>query len=186
MNFFGMGPGELMLILIAALIIFGPRKLPEIGGQVGRAIAEFRRATNDLTKDFRDLNLDELTKPLSDQPAAPAQPATPVGTVAMVTPPEGMESPVEVRADAASTDEFAPEAAVVDLLVEEDAEDSKPADGQAMSGNGVLHAESGMEEQPVATIEPSTTQPAVGETIVPEEHHAEETDAAEAFKGAGI
>ncbi|MGH2531338.1 MAG: Sec-independent protein translocase subunit TatA/TatB [Thermomicrobiales bacterium] len=52
MNFFGMGAWEIGVILIAALIIFGPGKLPEVAGQVGRAVRDFRRMTTDLTAEF--------------------------------------------------------------------------------------------------------------------------------------
>lgn len=39
---------ELLLIFAIALLVFGPRKLPDIGRSIGRALGEFRRATNDL------------------------------------------------------------------------------------------------------------------------------------------
>jgi TatA/E family protein of Tat protein translocase len=52
MNILGMGPLEILLILVIALIVFGPAKLPEIMGQVGRAIAEFRRMTSSLSDEF--------------------------------------------------------------------------------------------------------------------------------------
>ena len=45
MNFLGMGPMELMVILVLALIVVGPGKLPEMAGQVGRVVREFRRTT---------------------------------------------------------------------------------------------------------------------------------------------
>jgi TatA/E family protein of Tat protein translocase len=52
MNVFGMGPMEVLLIVILALIVFGPAKLPEIMGQVGKAIGDFRRATSELSEEF--------------------------------------------------------------------------------------------------------------------------------------
>jgi sec-independent protein translocase protein TatB len=52
MNFLGMGPLELVLIVVLALIVFGPAKLPEIMGQVGKAIGDFRRATSELSDEF--------------------------------------------------------------------------------------------------------------------------------------
>ena len=58
MNFFGMGGMEIMVIMIAALIIFGPGKLPEIGAQVGRAVRDFRRATNEMQREFTDSTSD--------------------------------------------------------------------------------------------------------------------------------
>jgi sec-independent protein translocase protein TatB len=52
MNLLGMGPMELLLIVVLALIVFGPARLPEIMGQVGKAIGDFRRATSDLSDEF--------------------------------------------------------------------------------------------------------------------------------------
>lgn len=54
MNFLGIGPGELLLIFVLALIIFGPRRLPEIGRSLGKSIREFRQASQELTEQFRD------------------------------------------------------------------------------------------------------------------------------------
>lgn len=47
----GLGAPELILILIIALVIFGPGKLPEIGKSVGKALNEFKRASKDLTNE---------------------------------------------------------------------------------------------------------------------------------------
>jgi sec-independent protein translocase protein TatB len=52
MSFFGLGPLEILLIVVLALIVFGPAKLPEIMGQVGKAIGDFRRATSELSDEF--------------------------------------------------------------------------------------------------------------------------------------
>lgn len=52
MNFFGIGGPELIIIAVAALIIFGPGKLPEVAGQAGRAVRDFRRMTTDLSGEF--------------------------------------------------------------------------------------------------------------------------------------
>lgn len=49
MDFFGIGLGEVFLILIVALIIWGPRKLPEISRTLGRTVRALRKATYDLT-----------------------------------------------------------------------------------------------------------------------------------------
>lgn len=43
---FGIGASELIIILVLALIIFGPGKLPEVGRAVGRSIREFKKATS--------------------------------------------------------------------------------------------------------------------------------------------
>lgn len=44
---FGLGMPELVLILVIALVVFGPSKLPELGSSVGKAIREFRRGTQE-------------------------------------------------------------------------------------------------------------------------------------------
>jgi sec-independent protein translocase protein TatA len=49
---FGIGLPELALILVIALIIFGPSKLPSIGKAVGNAIGEFKKATEDMQKEI--------------------------------------------------------------------------------------------------------------------------------------
>ncbi len=59
---FGIGPQELILILVGALIIFGPQRLPEIAAQIGKTIRDVRRMSDDLTGEFqRNMNLDEPT-----------------------------------------------------------------------------------------------------------------------------
>ena len=50
MNLFNVGPLELLLILIIALFIFGPRRLPEIARGLGKAIREFRQTSQELTE----------------------------------------------------------------------------------------------------------------------------------------
>ncbi len=50
---FGFHAWDLLVVLLIALIIFGPRKLPEIGGAVGKSIREFKKATNEITDQVR-------------------------------------------------------------------------------------------------------------------------------------
>jgi Tat protein translocase TatB subunit len=45
---FGIGMTELLVVLVVALLVLGPRRLPEIARSLGRGMAEFRRASNDL------------------------------------------------------------------------------------------------------------------------------------------
>lgn len=73
MNFMGMGPAELILILVIALIVFGPGKLTEIGGTLGRTVREFRKAANEMTQELQqsvqDVRqpIDEIRRPPLDQ-----------------------------------------------------------------------------------------------------------------------
>lgn len=58
---FNMGVPELLIILAVALIVFGPRKLPEIGKTLGKALGEFRKATDDLKNTIeREVRIEEL------------------------------------------------------------------------------------------------------------------------------
>lgn len=52
---FGIGMPELLLILALALIVLGPKKLPELARALGKGMAEFRRATDDLKDELRQM-----------------------------------------------------------------------------------------------------------------------------------
>ena len=54
-----LGFPELIMIFAVALIFFGPRKLPDIGRSIGRALGEFRRASNDLKSTLEEDVLSE-------------------------------------------------------------------------------------------------------------------------------
>jgi sec-independent protein translocase protein TatA len=62
-------PLWLVLILVVVLIVFGPGRLPELGGAVGKAMREFRKATNELTNDITTAT---QQKPEPTPPPAPA------------------------------------------------------------------------------------------------------------------
>lgn len=51
---FNLGFGEMLLILIVALVIFGPGKLPEAGKAMGKAINEFKKASRDIQKEINE------------------------------------------------------------------------------------------------------------------------------------
>lgn len=85
---FGIGMPELLLILALALIVLGPKKLPELARALGKGMAEFRRATDELKDEFRQMEreIDEKSPdtspredPYSEYPAEVASPtpATP-------------------------------------------------------------------------------------------------------------
>ena len=63
---FGLGMPELILILIIALVIFGPSKLPEMGASVGKAIREFRNATSG-DSEKSELSRKEIPLPEKDR-----------------------------------------------------------------------------------------------------------------------
>jgi len=53
MNFFGIGLPEMVLIMAVALLIFGPKKLPEIGRSLGKAIKGFQDASKEFENEFK-------------------------------------------------------------------------------------------------------------------------------------
>lgn len=55
---FGIGMPELILILAVALIVLGPKKLPEIARALGRGLAEFRRTADDMKREFQQVEED--------------------------------------------------------------------------------------------------------------------------------
>jgi Tat protein translocase TatB subunit len=61
---FGIGYQEMFIVLVVALVIFGPSRLPELAGQVGRWVRDFRRMSSDLTGEFEKTfaEVDEVKK----------------------------------------------------------------------------------------------------------------------------
>jgi TatA/E family protein of Tat protein translocase len=84
-----MGPigfPEMLIILVVALIFFGPRKLPELGRSLGRSIGEFKRASNEL----RNTLDDEIR---AEERRASTQAAPPPAPISNPTDPANLPSP---------------------------------------------------------------------------------------------
>ena len=100
-------PGHIILVLVAALLIFGPKRLPDIGKSLGKGIREFKGALNHITDD-------EPATPPTPAPAPPPAPAWPPAQAAaqpvdvppvppaatpqasvMPTPPAPVQGPVD-------------------------------------------------------------------------------------------
>jgi sec-independent protein translocase protein TatA len=72
------GMPELIIIFVIALIIFGPRKLPELGTSLGRSINEFKRASNELKNTLEDeIRVEEQKTAAAPRAATPAPTPTP-------------------------------------------------------------------------------------------------------------
>ena len=68
MDFFGIGLWELLLILLLALLLFGPGRLPDIARGLGKAVREFKRYSSALTREVKE-ELEDGFKAPSDEPA---------------------------------------------------------------------------------------------------------------------
>ena len=79
--FGSLGMGELIIILTVALIVFGPRKLPELGRSLGKSLQEFKRASNELKHTLEEeVSLEERSK------AAPSPTAAAVASLPPTDP----------------------------------------------------------------------------------------------------
>jgi len=107
--FGSLGMPELLFILVLALLVFGPKRLPQVGRTLGRSMREFRKATSELKRSV-ELEISD------DEPARPAAAAP------RATAPE----PVDVS-EPAATPEPAPESAETT----EPADDSESAEAEA-------------------------------------------------------
>lgn len=92
-----LGMPELIMIMVLALLLFGPKKLPEIGKQVGKALGEFKRASNDLKRTIEDeMEKASSAVKIDDPPKAEPEKAAPAlapadGTISR--PSETTKSP---------------------------------------------------------------------------------------------
>ena len=94
--FGNLGMGELLVIFTIALIIFGPRKLPELGRSLGKSLAEFKKASNELRNTLEEEIRVEEQRETAKIPATPATPAT--------TTSAGPAAPVDAPAQAHTAD----------------------------------------------------------------------------------
>ena len=97
------GMPELIIIFVIALIIFGPRKLPELGRSLGKSLAEFKRASNELKNTLEEeIRMDEQRSTLDASKAAEAAKAAQAATAVAEQAPftahaPHAEEPVPVR-----------------------------------------------------------------------------------------
>ena len=106
-----LGPLEILVIFVVALLVFGPSKLPEIGRQVGKGVNEFRKFQQTLRADFDGMlgHHDDQSDAASDAPTLPPKDVIDVDTPDAATPDGATAETAsgEAAADSAAGDTVA-------------------------------------------------------------------------------
>jgi sec-independent protein translocase protein TatA len=99
-----LGPAEILVILVVALLVFGPNKMPEIAKQVGKGFREFRRVQQHLKSELRDVVAEFDAPSASPNVEQQPVPTLPPRDDAPVLPiPDGSEAPTTPHAAPAPT-----------------------------------------------------------------------------------
>jgi Tat protein translocase TatB subunit len=85
---FGIGMTEMIVILVIALVVLGPKRLPELARSLGKSLAELRRASTDLRREFSD-----ATDDLRIDPPSLAKPTPPTSAPSEATSPTDAPAP---------------------------------------------------------------------------------------------
>lgn len=169
---FGLGPTELIVILVLALLVLGPQRIPEAASSLGKAIRSFRRATREL-RDQIDIDEDvrrpfeDLRSALRDEPAHLPPTSNPTGTAPVAGMAAAAESPALVQPPAepvvSQADDAAADAAALAHATSESAPKTADAAGPTAPGAPVLAL------APAAAA--SATGPAAPSLPAPPESH---------------
>ncbi|MBV8205952.1 MAG: twin-arginine translocase subunit TatB [Acidobacteria bacterium] len=108
--------GEMFVIFVLALVIFGPKKLPEIARHLGKALNEFRRASNEfrsqLEEEIRQIDVAEQAKKMAELPQnSIAPPPEAIANGALPSETNRLEPPQSAAAAAAESGEASHQAA---------------------------------------------------------------------------
>lgn len=143
---FGIGVTELGIILVVALLVFGPKRLPELARTLGRGMGEFRRASNELRQ---SLALDDLQNDLRrdlgqagriHKPTHPPDRPAQAGDDVPAAAPETRES---AREPSSEDSERPPDGAETEAEGEETAGPERPHPGELPLGNDHEHRDTG-------------------------------------------
>jgi TatA/E family protein of Tat protein translocase len=133
---FGIGMTELIVILVIALLVIGPKKLPDVARSLGKGLREFRKATTDLKEEFQVDEIDEIKdfevendiNPNKDKEAAVGEEAE-IAEADRSNPPDSQPEMGTVASDS----ETAPAAASLKSQAPEGSETTSPSADTASS-----------------------------------------------------
>lgn len=155
---FGIGEGELAIIVVFGFLLFGPDKLPQMGRTIGRAIRQFRETQEKMTAVVQS----EIIDPVSEAASAPVKPKKAAATdddsdadedAAETTAPAKKETFAERRARLAA-EKAASEGAAEGEDAAEEAEGAEPAEAEPAAA-----AAATVEPEPAAEPEPEPAEP---------------------------
>ena len=155
---FGIGEGELAIIVVFGFLLFGPDKLPQMGRTIGRAIRQFRETQEKMTAVVQS----EIIDPVSEAASAPVKPKKAAATdddsdadedAAETAAPAKKETFAERRARLAA-EKAASESAAEGEGAAEEAEGAEPAEAEPAAA-----AAATVEPEPAAEPEPEPAEP---------------------------
>ncbi|MFR6612418.1 MAG: twin-arginine translocase TatA/TatE family subunit [Collinsella sp.] len=155
---FGIGEGELAIIVVFGFLLFGPDKLPQMGRTIGRAIRQFRETQEKMTAVVQS----EIIDPVSEAASAPVKPKKTAATdddsdadedAAETAAPAKKETFAERRARLAA-EKAASEGATEDEGAAEEAEGAEPAEAEPAAATAAV-----AEPEPAAEPEPEPAEP---------------------------
>ena len=155
---FGIGEGELAIIVVFGFLLFGPDKLPQMGRTIGRAIRQFRETQEKMTAVVQS----EIIDPVSEAASAPVKPKKAAATdddsdadedAAETAAPAKKETFAERRARLAA-EKAASEGAAEGEGAAEEAEGAEPAKSEPAAATAAT-----VESEPAAEPEPEPTEP---------------------------
>jgi TatA/E family protein of Tat protein translocase len=92
-----LGPAEILVVLVIALVVFGPKRLPEVGRQVGGALRELRKVQDTVQSEIRTV-LDDTTGPVRTMMSTQPMSTESMSTESMSTQPSPNEPVAELHA----------------------------------------------------------------------------------------
>ena len=155
---FGIGEGELAIIVVFGFLLFGPDKLPQMGRTIGRAIRQFRETQEKMTAVVQS----EIIDPVSEAASAPVKPKKAAATdddsdadedAAETAAPAKKETFAERRARLAA-EKAASEGTTEDEGTADEIESAEPAEAEPAAA-----AAATVESEPAAEPEPEPTEP---------------------------
>lgn len=157
---FGIGEGELAIIVVFGFLLFGPDKLPQMGRTIGRAIRQFRETQEKMTAVVQS----EIIDPVSEAASAPVKPKK-----------AAVDDDSDADEDAAETAAPAKKETFAERRARLAAE--KAASEGAAEGEGAAEESEAKGAEPVAAAEPAAAEPELAAEPEPEPEPAEPTTA---------